>query len=255
MMKLANNKGKCVITITQNKRVALPFIFGKYILPRMKESFGEVKLFHVFHNLHVRHGQLESNRDYGLEALGRVRYFIGNKKFNEAIVVDHQEVNLNHLILPSLIMCADIAIKEKADYHLWLQDDAIVFDKDCHLWQFIMKGKDVGLYRNTFGQQMINLAFFLSNTDFSKKLLPSLKEYVRDNSRDWGPVGSQMEHLFWNTCSNPVLLNKDYATRHHIGGKWTFTAEDLKVKLKEMIPEITEEDLGLVDLDFAHVVS
>lgn len=250
-MKLTNNKCKCVVTITQNKRVALPFIFGKYILPRMREVFGgEIKLFHIFHNTHVDHIQLESNRDYGLTALDRVRYFIGNKWYGEATIIDHQEINLNHLILPSLIKCLEIAIAEQADYHLWMQDDAILFDKNCHMWQFLMKNHDIGLYRNTSHQKMINIAYFLSTLQFDEKLLPFLHSYVRNQEVDWTPYGSQMEHTFWKASQSQALFPSQFASRHHVGGKYASSCSDVKRWLRIMVPEITEEDLNLLNIDF-----
>ena len=244
---------KCVVTILQNKRVALPFLFGKYSLPAMRKAFGgEVKLYHIFHDMHVEDKQLQSNKVYDLSDVNRVWEFIYRGFYNEAKFVPHQEVNTELLSLPSMMKAAEVAIEEKADFHLWLEDDAIVYDLECGKWAELMKGATVGLYRSTVKQQMINPSFFVSTVEYDRKLLEALKDYKKEPHEKFAQYGSQIEHLLWTLCENPVLLNSAAAQRHHpYGTKWSVWLPELKEWLKSTIPDIQPEHVGLLDIDFA----
>jgi hypothetical protein len=243
---------RCVITIIQNKRVSLPFIFGRYCLPRMKDLFdGEIELYHVFHDFHFQHDELESNRSYGELHLDRVRMFIDGEAFSEAKIIRHREVNYDHFAVPSFIKAAEVALEREADFHLWMEDDAIVLDEDCDRWGELLKGCDVGIYRDTRRHKMFNTAFFLSTREFDEKAVTALRGYERDSAVDYFKMGhgSQIEHTMWRASRKQAVLNKRYASRHHPGGKWG-TVSELRKWVKDAIPEITDEHLSYLYLDF-----
>jgi hypothetical protein len=242
---------KCVVTIIQNKRVALPFIFGRYCLPKMRKVFGgQMELYHIFHDLHVKDDELESNRSHGLEHLDRVNHFIKKGLFSEAFIVRHQERNIEHLAIPSFLKAARIAIRENADFHVWLEDDAIILDKECNKWKDDLKNADVGLYRDTRWQKMINCAFFVSTREFDKRMVNIFSDYQRDNTENYIPFGSQVEHFLWRASKSQALLKGKYAERHHPSGKWKVHLPALKKWLVDAIPEITQEHLDYLNLDF-----
>jgi hypothetical protein len=242
----------CVVTIIQNKRVSLPFIFGRYCLPKMREMFdGKIELYHIFHDLHTQHGELESSRDYTEDSLENVRQFIEYDLFSEAIVISHRESSIEHLALPSFKMALEMTIQRDADFHLWMEDDAIIFDKECNLWEKKLGDADVGLYRDTRSQKMINTAFFLSRGSFDRRMLKYIKNYHRDSAEDYSPFGSQIEYAFWSASKSQAVLKAEYAKRHHPYGKWRSTISDVKRWLKGAIPEISEDHLDYLRLDFA----
>src|SRR5579859_679223 len=151
---------KCIITYFQNKRIALPYIFNRYCFPKMKEIFpGEMKLYHIFHNLHIKDNLLESNR-IEENKLKQTTEFI--HKYKGACIIPHKKVFPELYSIPSYKIGVVMALKESADLHLWLEDDAIVYDMNCKTWPEKMIGKDVGLYRQTMHISMINCAFMLT---------------------------------------------------------------------------------------------
>lgn len=236
---------KCVITYFQNKRISLPYIFNKYTLPMMKETFpGEVKLYHIHHDTHIEDNRLASNRELDHDNLLHVRKYI--KSFSN--VISHQEIFKDFLLLPSCRIGINICLQENADLHLWLEDDAIVHDTSCHTWIEQMKDKDVGTFRQTAQNGMFNCAFMLSTKSYDKRLLLSLENYKDDGI--YYPESSQFENLLYKNANASCLLNRNAAFRHHPRGKYKITGKEVADWLKNTIPDITEDDINLLKYDF-----
>jgi len=215
----------------------------------MRDLFGgKIELYHVLHDLHFQSHELESNR-MGIEHLESVKDFIRKGMFPEATIISHRELHSEHLAVPSYIKAAEIAIERNADFHLWIEDDALVLDRECHNWNSQLKDADVGLYRDNGHHQMINTAFFLSSRGFDERMLDIFKHYKADGKDYFATsMGSQTEHFFWRASKKQVVLNNTYAERHHPpNGK---TIPELKKWLRLIIPEIQEEHLSYLHLDF-----
>ena len=210
----------------------------------MKHVFpGEMKLYHIFHDVHVDNTILESNR-LNHKHLDNAREFIRNDRYQNATIVKHKEVNPELLSLPSCRLGVEIALEENADLHLWLEDDAIVFDKDCASWSPKI---DIGLYRYTMHAEMVNCAFMLTSSDYDRKILPQLCSYEDDHKIY--PNSSQIEHMFWQNVKTHVMLNPDNATRHHPYPP-AVTKDNVRDWLRYKIPNIEQEDINMLDLDF-----
>jgi len=251
---------KGIVTIFQNKRVALPYIFGKYAFPKMKERFcGKLELWHIFHNADYKGAGLDSNKQLGREHVDRVSKWISKHKFFNANILSHKENSKEAPMLPSVERALRLAKEERADLHLFLEDDALVYDPDCGTWATTLGDCDVGLYRNTPGHGMINTAYFLGTAEFDNRLSKILEEYKRGMSlpankgfwEDYRNKGSQIEHTAFRACRKPAILKSSCAVRHHVknGSKYRSTTADVKAWLTRTFPEITTEDLNLLDLD------
>jgi hypothetical protein len=250
---------KCVITILQNKRVAMPYIFGTYSLPMMRARFnGEIKLYHIFHASNGLRSQMTSNLLLGPEKVEQTAQFIKEGHYKNATIVSHKKTSAKWPTLPSLRIAVKIALKEKADFHLWLEDDAIVYDKDCDTWATTLGSADVGLYMQTDKKQLINTAYFLSTREYDERFARSLQEYDRNmsisaNKQKWGKYaghGSLIEHVAWRAARKPIFLGPDKAYRHHPHPTFTKTGTMVRKWLKETIPGISPVHLSLLKRDF-----
>jgi hypothetical protein len=235
---------RCVITYFQNKRIALPYIFGKYCLPEMKKHFpGEIQLFHIFHNIHVKDPRLASTRDYTEQDLSKVRSFL--PQYKHANIISHSELIPDMYTLPSFRIGMKVSILAKADLHLWLEDDAIVMD--TFDWLKTYKDEDVLLYRNTISDRMANCAFMITSNSYDRKALRALRHFKRDNKEYKN--SSQIENFFWTKAKSHVLLDSDKAIRHHPYVP-RVDKEHIKEWLMRKIPNIEQQDIDLLDNDY-----
>jgi hypothetical protein len=241
---------KCVITYIQNKRVALPYIFGKYCLPQMRKHFpGDMELIHVHHDSHVEDTQLHSSRFLGERHLQNVQQFILENRYPDATFISHKEINWDLMLIPSAILAAEAALERNADLHLWIEDDAIVYDQGCRQWPSKISC-DLGTYRNTYHQKMVVCSYFISKPAFDDKLIPCLKKYKKERGDKYLKHGSQYEHLLYNIVEGKMsLLNSDCAYRHHLHSTYRKTRADVETWLKKHLP-ISSDDLSLLKLDF-----
>lgn len=248
-----------VVTILQHKRSAMPRLFGKYCLPMMhKRTGGIVHLYHIFHDLEGIKGQLESNRVIPDKSLVRVRGLTGTGYFGEARIVRHARTHF-WPIVPSLQLAAETALKLNADFHLWLEDDAIVYDTDCDTWALTLRDADVGLYADTDAKQMINTAYFISTREFDERFLRVLSELkpgvtLNSNLGKWSDYigkNSLIEHCAWRAARKPVYLGPDKMYKHHLYERYRRTKAMVAAWLKNTIPGITDDDLATLSDDFA----
>jgi hypothetical protein len=251
---------RCVVTIVQNKRIAMPYIFGKYCLPVMREQFhGDVQLYHVFHDCHISGSAMASNK-VDETHVQKVRAAIDDGMFSHAKIIKHHEINEDWPALPSFVLAATLIPKVvNADFHLWLEDDAIVYDPDCGSWAITLGSHDVGLYQNTNEKQMINTAYFLSTNEFDVRFSRMLTEFKRtlqipqtakgawDN---YTGRGSLIEHCAWRAARSAVYLGPNKAFRHHPHPRYTKDRAMVHAWLENTIPNITADDLALLALDF-----
>ena len=252
---------KGLITICQNKRVALPYIFGKYVFPEMQRRFnGELKLIHIFHDIHLPNERLASNK-LDETRLDNVRTFMRDGRYANATVLTHREISSEWPCLPSVKYACDQTISKNMDFHLWMEDDAIVYDLYCGQWATNLGSHDVGLYMNTINKEMINCAYFLSTQEYDNRLLVMLEEFKKNmpikNGQgkiigDYSTMGSVIDHVFYRACRSPVYIGPGMAYRHHpyANGGHRKTGTDVKHWLQNTLPYIDNKDLDLLNLDF-----
>lgn len=251
---------RCVVTIMQNKRVAMPYYFGRYSYPSLLAKFrGDVKLIHVFHSRHVEPTGLASNK-MSIEHIDKVRRAIKGNMYPDAKIFEHTELCSTTPMMPSLKLALQLALKEHADFHLWLEDDAIVYDQQSDTWATTLGSADVGLYQDTDSKQLINTAYFLSTREFDKRFERVLEEFSKDMSipdtvkgrwDDYANKGSLIEHCAWRAARKPVYLGPDKAYRHHPHQtKSKKTCAMVRTWLEDHIPNISNRDLELLASDF-----
>jgi len=98
----------------------------------MREVFpGSLELYHVHHNSNVKDTQLHSSKFLGESHLDNVRRFIAEGRYPEANIIEHSKTNMELPLIPSVMLAAQTALERDADLHLWIEDDAIVFDLEC----------------------------------------------------------------------------------------------------------------------------
>lgn len=240
---------KCIITYLQCKRAVLPYLFGKYCFPKMKEAFpGDMELYHIHHNIHQNDTQL-STSTLDESHLNLVNDFIKNGMYPHANIIQHNDTNRELAFIPSVIRASQIAIENNADLHLWIEDDAIVYDPLCWQWPERV-GCPIGTYRNTPRQKMVVCAYFISRLPFDQDLIPVLRAYKREPHWKYIQYGSQYERLlFMLTGQRVAVLNENCAFRHHPYDKYTKTRLDVEGWLKKNLP-ISTKDLDLLKLDF-----
>lgn len=209
---------------------------------------GEMKLFHIFHDSNQEGSEIESNR-LSDSHRKNVWDFLSKKLYPNAKIIAHQETSTENTALPSYRLAAEIAMEEQADFHLWIEDDALVFDTECNLWP--ERVKDIGLYRFTQKQEMVNPSFLLSTPGYNRRLLELFKNYRKEDSSLYAIYGSQIERVFWQAVQHSVVLPKKFANRHHpYPSKWAVWRPELEQWLQQRIPEISTAHLGLLKLDF-----
>ncbi len=186
----------------------------------MKERFnGRILYYHIFHNSHDCNYNLFSNKHLCENKVKSVEEYIRQGKFKNARILSHEQTTAGWPALHSVKLAANcLGSSGCYDFHLWMEDDAIIYDTDCDQWATILGSADVGLYRNTDKKQMINTAYLLSTPEFDHRISRILEEFhsdldIRQNKGlfdNFKGGGSTVEHLFWRAARKPVLLNPDH---------------------------------------------
>ena len=150
-------------------------------------------------------------------------------------------------------------LEQNADFHLWIEDDAIVYDTECNVWATTLGSGDVGIYRDNSEKQMINMAYFLSTKEFDQRLRQLLCEFHKNMniSQNKGKFdefkrqGNLIEHMFWRAARDLIYLGPDKVIRHHPHPTpYKKTGKDVREWLKKNIPNIEDEDLDVLQIDF-----
>ncbi len=233
-----------VVTITQSHRVALPYIFIRHVLPRLRACFpGEIEVVLIQHRVDASGGgtTLESLRAAGAaEKLARVRTWTEEGRFVGATVVGHEIVHRPYPLIPSVHLGVRAALERRADFHLWLQDDALVFDEEIAHWPERLAGHEVGVYAPT--PQILHPAFLVTRPAFDRRIIGPLENYA---AWTWGRTPLET-FLRRNLRTRRAYLPRHYAVRSHpreypyTGIRYVVTA----------VKKIAPGAVPLLDLDF-----
>jgi hypothetical protein len=199
-----------IATILQCKRAFLPHVFVRYCAPFMRDVLGfDLRVFVIQHQpMPMSDGPLETNRSpRGTE---RVEQRTKDGMYDGAAVVSHSEWFPPLPSLPSVLMAAELGIEMAADYHLWLDDDAIVLDEECS-WE---GHDDVRVYRVN---DIVNQAYFVSSRGFDERVT----DMLRTVESDWRVPGENPGHLLEKRlacmCRSKKQLPDRFAARIHQG--------------------------------------
>jgi len=197
-------------TILQCKRAFLPHVFVRYCVPFMKDVLGcDMKVFIIQHQAKpMPDGPLETNRSP--KGSSRVEEWTKEGMYDGATIIPHKEWFPALPSLPSVLMAAGLGVELGADFHLWLDDDAVVFDEDCS-WA---GPEDVCVYR---ANDIVNQAYFVSKARLDERIINML----RTKDEDWRVLGENPGHLLEKRiacmCRDKKQLNGKFAARIHRG--------------------------------------
>jgi len=153
--------------------------------------------------------------------------------------------------LPSMKIGVEKAIEENADFHLWLEDDSIVYDEECHKWSELIKDKDIGVYKDDkiLGRPYVNCCYCVTTQNLDKRLLEYMQRdyewdirapFLEDGRITEKDIEGRLEQLAHNGKS---LLNVNYAGRYHTAwverGRMGIVTVMNKICPQE-IPELTK---------------
>lgn len=238
---------KLVVTILQARRVVMPYIFVKHALPRMQAVFpGQIEV------VLVQHRSLPDPKqsDPFLETTKtdpswgeRVVEWTEAGRYEGADVVTHDVHNPNYPSIPTFHRACVEALNRGADYHLWIEDDALVCDENCGRWPAIFGDREMGVYRH-FSE--VNAAFFVTRPAFDERALPGLERYAH-----W-TKGERIERYLRRQLRTPrAHLNPAYAVRNH-RNPFPYTGARF---VAEMVRRIAPEDVELLDLELGEGAS
>lgn len=175
--------------------------------------------------------------------------------YGDAKVFRHREILVQEPSIPSRRLGAELALEENPDFHLWLEDDAIVCDENCHRWAELMSKASLGVYR-CHPEGYVNSAYFLSTRSFDICLLEELKNYSR-----WTLSGSlytitkglkrvnpdipRIEAAISRLAKKPwAYFSPAYAVRYHSTKRGSLKS------LQRFIFRLCPNELPLLSIDF-----
>ncbi len=242
---------KAIITLSQCKRVVLPHIFTRYCYPIMKDIFpGEMELYliqHVggFSNHHtpLKTAKINNSR------LQLVQQWTDEGMYEGANIIQHTECWPNYPHMPSIRYGVELAIKNNSDFHIWLEDDALLLDENCNTWDRI----ENGYIATCTHSKIVNVAYLLTTLGFDKKILPLVSDksiwklggsnYNRDGSLKDCRVEARLAK---EAGDKRVLLNAKSARMHKSCPK--------RIKrLQELIEYVAPGKSKLLNIDFEEV--
>ncbi len=232
---------KALVTILVCRRVVMPYLFMRYALPRMREVFpGPFDALLIQHKAGVPRltrrlvtTQLDKDREDLLDQ------WIAEGRYGDARIETHAEWHAPYPHIPSHRRAAEAALRGGYDFHLWLEDDALVLDPTCDRWDDQLGSAEVGVYRPRLHQ--INCSYFVTRPSFDSRVLPWLR-------RTWAwREFHRIEDWFRAKCAGePAVLEQSYATKNHhqeypyTGMRW----------LVDAVNRLCPEELDTLAIDF-----
>ena len=231
---------KAVVTIIQSRRAVLPYIFVRHALPRMRASFpGHIEAVIIQHRADASGGnpRLESLSS-GNDKLELVRQWTSEGRYEGAEIIPHEIVHPPYPSIPSYHLGVQAALDRDADFHVWLEDDALIHDPECGAWDALLGVSEVGAYRRF---HHLNTAYLVTRRAFAERIAPQLADYA-----SWNPQSRAEAFLRSNLRTSRTYLNPAYATRYH-HREYPYTGLRYVV---QAVRALAPNDVSLLDLDF-----
>lgn len=231
---------KALVTILQCRRVVTPYLFIRHALPRMRQLFpGELEVLLIQHEARASSNPRLQSSALPAARQDLVREWTHEGRYAGAQILRHDTWHAPYPSLPSMQFAAERALDFGADFHVWLEDDALLMDPDCARWEELMGTSEVAIYRP--GSSIINTAWFVSRPSFDARILPGMRRRFL-----WRRF-SRIEPWFRKKARGPLAeFPAHYATRNHhkeypyTGMKW----------LAAHVAELCPDELDLLALDF-----
>jgi hypothetical protein len=247
---------KILITILQCRRVALPFLFIRHALPMMKAVSGSSVCVHLVQHEYL----LEDANPHETSTLPPskqqlVTEWTKEGRYAGAIITRHSEQFPQYPSIPSRRIAAEFAAKHGPDVHLWLEDDAFVYDEDCGTWSETLGTHLVGAYReNAFGY--INAAHYVCRPEIDRQLLLLLRDpdkwnlcasmYIIQNGQKTLNLSSpRIEPTLTRIAAKRIAQLRPTAASRHNARK-----PESVVALKTLLKRVCPADLHWLALDF-----
>lgn len=231
---------KAVVTILQCRRAVLPHLFIRYALPKMQAVFpGVLSCVVIQHRADASGGnsRLETLKN-GSSGFDLVRKFTEDGMYDGADIIAHEIVHKPYPSIPSYHLGVKTALDRGADFHLWLEDDALVYDPECGAWDQLLGPREVGVY---WRFHELNSAYLLTRRSFAERILQPLSDYSK-----WTPRSRIEAFLRRSLRTSRTHLNYSYATRYHHHEYPYGGLRYVAAKVRQLAPEAAH----LLDLDF-----
>lgn len=231
---------RAVVTILQCRRVVLPYLFVKYVAPEMRRLFpGSFEVVIVQHRADVRSDTaLLGTQQTPADQLGLVERWTREGRYAGAEVIQHAIEHPAYPSIPSYHLAARAALERRADFHLWLEDDAIVFDQGCARWPELLRDRDVGVYRDF---HHVNSAYFVSRRSYDERIVAPLSAYEA-----WTWRRRIEPFLARQARAGRAQLPPEYAVRHH-AREYPYCGLRYVV---DFVRRWCPEELALLEIDF-----
>ena len=167
-----------------------------------------------------------------------VRSWTEQGRYAGATIVSHQVNHLPYPSIPGMHLCAQAALERGADFHLWLEDDALVFDQESQLWPDKFRGREVGAYRDF---HHLNSAYLVTRPSYDERLERRLRDY------SWWTPDRRLESVMRQTMrTKRVYLPEHFAVRYH---HRYYPQTGLRY-VTDAVRKWAPEALDLLDVDF-----
>ena len=80
--------------------------------------------------------------------LERVRRYTDEGMYEGAEILPHTIVHRPYPSIPSYHLAVEAALGRRADFHVWLEDDALIYDLACGQWHGQFGPREVGVYND-----------------------------------------------------------------------------------------------------------
>ncbi len=231
---------RALVTILQCRRVVLPYVFVRYALPRMRAVFpGHLDVVLIQHQaLGQGPTRLRSQR-LGREREQLVEQWNAEGRYAGAEILRHDTWHAPYPSIPSYHLACRAALQRQVDFHLYLEDDALVLDPDCGRWDELLGSAEVGVYRPR--THIINSSWFVARPSFDQRIRAGLARYW------WWRRSSRIERWFRRQLrGKPAIFEQSYAVKNHYN-EHPFTGMRYVV---ERLSELCSDELDLLEVDF-----
>lgn len=244
---------KLVVTIFQTKRVVLPYFNIRYTLPAMREAFpGDLVIYLIQHRggshlLNSTKCYFET-KDMPDECFERVKQWTQEGKYEGATIKSHTEHLGRYPSLPSMRKGIELALKEQADLHLWLEDDAIIYDLDCKNWS--LPNGSIGVFTifESEYSSFFKSAWLITTKGYDERAYPFFSESKNWNCRathnEKEQVTQRLEGALYHLAEDGFVNFKreGKAARMHLGNNTD--------EVVEIVKKVAPEELPLLAIDF-----
>jgi hypothetical protein len=251
---------KILVTILQCRRVALPFLFIRYSLPMMRSAPGCSVHVHLIQHEYL----LDNINAHETSKLPRskqqvVAEWTDAGRYAGAIITRHAEQFSQYPSIPSRRIAVEFAACHDHDLHLWLEDDAFVYDEACGNWSDTMGTSLIGAYReNAFGY--VNTAHYVCRPELDLQLLPLLRE-----PKNWNLNVS----MYTDECAGKTLnlssprieptitrlaARRVTQLRPSAASRYNVRKPESIFALKRLLDRVCPADLNWLNLDFPDVL-